>query len=191
MDQINKIAPSEHLFLRELEQKDWEDVHAYASQEKVCHYQPWGPNSVAETQSFVNQVLKDAAEIPRSRYVFAVENQGNNHVIGAGEVNIRDRTNRVGEIAYIINPAYWGRGYATDVAVRLVEFSLAELELHRIYATCDPRNSRSARVLEKVGMIREGRIREDVLLREGWRDSLLYSLLDYEWENAKEGEMLR
>ncbi|MFJ8065604.1 GNAT family N-acetyltransferase [Psychrobacillus sp. NPDC096426] len=170
---------NERIVLREIIESDWIDVHKYASQEIVCRYQPWGPNTEEESQYFVNQVIKDLRKEPRKRFVFAIVYK--EKMIGAGEFNIRDHTNRVGEIAYIVNPDYWGKGIATEVATLLVEFGIEDLKLHRIYATCDPRNIGSSKVLEKVGMIKEGKIREDLLIKDGWRDSLLYSVLEHEW----------
>lgn len=79
-------------------------------------------------------------------------------IIGATEFNIRDTTNKSGKVGYILNPEYWGKGIATKVAARCIEFGFEDLQLHRIYATCDPRNIASSRVLEKVGMIKEGTI---------------------------------
>lgn len=177
---INNLK-SERVILREMEEKDWIDVHKYASQEKVCQYQPWGPNSEQESEEFVNQILIDVKKDPRSRFVFAVVLDESTEMIGAGEINIRDYSNRVGEIGYIVNPQYWGMGFATEVANLLIEYGFNDLNLHRIYATCDPRNIGSSKVLEKVGMIKEGKMREDLLLKDGWRDSLLYSILEHEW----------
>lgn len=178
---MNDTLKSERVNLREMVEKDWLDVHKYASQEKVCQYQPWGPNSEQESEDFVKQVIFDAKKEKRSRYVFAITLNENGKMIGAGEINIRDWNNRVGEIAYIINPDYWGLGYATEVGKVLIPFGFSQLHLHRIFATCDPRNIGSSRVLEKVGMTKEGRIREDLLIKDGWRDSLLYSILEMEW----------
>ena len=169
----------ERVILREMEQQDWSAVHAYASQPIVCQYQPWGPNSEKESQDFVTQVVLEAANVPRSRFVFAVMEK--NRVIGAGEMNIRDFTNRQGEIGYIIHPDDWAKGYATEVAKLLIEFGFSAFNLHGIFATCDPRNLGSAKVLEKIGMTYEGRIRQDLLLKDGWRDSLLFSILKHEW----------
>ncbi|WP_025784434.1 GNAT family N-acetyltransferase [Sporosarcina sp. D27] len=173
------------LTLREMEDRDWMDVHRYASQPSVCQYQPWGPNTEEESQLFVQQVMADAAVNPRSRFVFAVTE--NDVLIGAGELNIRSFTNREGEIGYIIHPDYWGEGYATEVATLLINFGFENLSLHRIFATCDPRNVGSSTVLGKVGMTHEGRIRENLLLEEGWRDSFLYSVLDSEWRKKRGG----
>jgi len=178
---MNNNLKSERVILREMEETDWRDVHKYASQEKVCQYQPWGPNSEQETENFVNLILIDAKKDPRSRFVFAVIEKESGELIGAGEINIRDSSNRVGEIGYIMNPQYWGKGFATEVAKLLIAYGFNDLNLHRIYATCDPRNIGSSKVLEKVGMIKEGRMRQDLLLKDGWRDSLLYSILEHEW----------
>ena len=52
--------------------------------------------------------------------------------------------------------------------------------MHRVFATCDPRNTASAGVLRKVGMAREGRLRHTLLIRDGWRDSDVYSVLEGE-----------
>ncbi|MEK5070195.1 GNAT family N-acetyltransferase [Sporosarcina sp. FSL K6-1508] len=174
---------SKRILLREMEEKDWIDVHTYASQPTVCQYQPWGPNTDKESQDFVKQVILDARQNPRSRFVFSIIQQ--ERLIGAGEISIRDFTHREGEIGYIINPAYWGMGYATEASKLLIEFGFEVLHLHRIFATCDPRNVASSNVLEKNGMTKEGRIREDLLLKDGWRDSFLYSILEHEWITPK------
>lgn len=166
--------------LRELVESDWIDVHKYASQEIVSQYQAWGPNSTEQSIAYVDQAIKDAKEQPRLRFVFAVIH--NNRLVGASELNIRDVTNKVGELSYIIHPAYWGKGFATEVATLLVDFGFTKLQLHRIYATCDPRNTGSIQVLKKTGMTLEGRIREHMLIKDGWRDSFLYSILEHEWD---------
>ncbi|MBM7583665.1 RimJ/RimL family protein N-acetyltransferase [Bacillus pakistanensis] len=172
----------ERVFFRELTQKDWIDVHKYASQEMVCQFQPWGPNTQDESLAYVNKIIEDTNQLPRSRYAFAIILKENERMIGVGEINIRDRNNRIGEITYIINPDHWGNGYATEVAEMLINFGFCELKFHRLFATCDPRNIGSSRVLEKVGMTKEGRIREGLWIKDGWRDSLLFSILEQEWE---------
>ena len=176
-----KHLGSERIILREMEIDDWPDVHKYASQAIVCQYQPWGPNSEDDSQFFVKQIKEDAKIVPRSRYVFSVIDKNNKRMIGAGELNLRDFNNKTGEISYVINPDYWGKGFATEVAQLLLKFGFLAFNLHRIYATCDPRNSGSIKVLEKIGMVQEGRMREDLLVKDGWRDSFLYSILEQEW----------
>ena len=179
---MSSILVSSNVLLREMVEKDWLDVHKYASNEEVCKYQPWGPNSEEESKNFVSEVLADAKRGERTRFVFSIVEKETGKMIGAGEFNIRDSRNKTGEIGYIVNPNYWGRGIATEVAKLLINFGFEKCNLHRIFATCDPRNIASSKVLEKIGMIQEGRMREDLLLKDGWRDSFLYSILHHEWK---------
>ncbi|OZI10939.1 GNAT family N-acetyltransferase [Bacillaceae bacterium SAS-127] len=173
---------TKRLCLREFEENDWQDVHTYASQPVVCQYQPWGPNTEKESKTFVEQAMVDSKENPRSRYVFAIIENENGKLIGAAEINIRDFQNKNGELGYILNPDYWRMGFATEAAKLLIEFGFKQLNLHRVYATCDPKNIGSSKVLEKIRMTKEGRLRENLLIKDGWRDSLLFSILEQEWK---------
>jgi len=176
------ILANEKLFLREFTPHDWVDVHKYASQEIVCRYQAWGPNTEEDSKEFIQDALDEARQTPRERFVFAIIYQET--LIGSVEIMIRDFTNKVGEIGYIVNPDYWGKGVATQSAKLVIAFGFDTLKLHRIYATCDPRNIGSSKVLEKVGMAKEGILRENMLMKDGvWRDSFLYSVLKQEWSS--------
>ncbi|GGH81097.1 RimJ/RimL family protein N-acetyltransferase [Pullulanibacillus pueri] len=170
---------NERLYLREFNESDWVGVHRYASQDIVSKYQVWDSNSEEETKTFVNQILKDKLKKPRTRYVFAIIIKKDDALVGAGEINIRDFLNKSGDIAYIVNPMYWGKGIATEAAKMLIGFGFEKLNLHRITAYCNPDNLGSKRVLEKAGLTQEGKLRENLLMKNGdWRDSLVYSILD-------------
>ncbi|KSU62720.1 acetyltransferase [[Bacillus] enclensis] len=166
------------LIFRELVESDWRMIHDYASQEVVCRYQPWGPNTVEETKTFVSEVLTDHKKNPRTRFMFAVVSKEDDRLIGAVELKIGDFQN--GEIGYIIHPDYWGRGIATEAAKQVVNIGFEHFRLHRIQATCDPNNIASSKVLEKIGMRKEGILRENLLIKSGWRDSAVYSVLETE-----------
>ncbi|GAB2564775.1 GNAT family N-acetyltransferase [Gracilibacillus alcaliphilus] len=172
----------EEINLRPIRKSDWEEVHDYASQSVVCQFQPWGPNTIEESQAFVEQILKEAEDQPRTRYAWAVTHHKDPKLIGVGELRIQNQVNKVGEISYIIHPAYWGRGLATKTAKLLLAYGFQQHQLHRIYATCDPKNIGSSKVLQKIGMIKEGQMRENLWIKGRWRDSLLYSILEQEWQ---------
>lgn len=169
----------EKIQLREVKEEDWQSIHSYASIEEVCKYQPWGPNTEEESKAYVNDIIEDALVKPRTRYAYAIVEEGS--VIGVCELNIRDRTNERGEIAYILHPDRWGYGFASEAARTLLNFSFEELGLHKVSATCNPENNASKRVLAKLGMKKEGVLRDDLKMRDGWRDSLLFSILETEW----------
>ncbi|GKW46034.1 GNAT family N-acetyltransferase [Planococcus sp. NCCP-2050] len=172
--------------LREIVEEDWGSVHAYASLEIVSRHQAWGPNSEEDSRAYVHEVLKEAEAIPRRQFVFAIAVGETKKMIGAVELNIRDEVNRTGEIGYILHPDFWGRGIAGKAADQVLQFAFNGQKLHRVFATCDPRNTASYKVLEKLGMSKEGRLRENIQLRDGWRDSFVYSILEQEWRESRQ-----
>ncbi|MCM2677564.1 GNAT family N-acetyltransferase [Alkalicoccobacillus plakortidis] len=171
---------STNISLREFRYDDWKAINQYARLASVSQYQAWRVQTEIDSQSYLVQLIQDSACEPRSRYAFAIIENETQFCIGSAELNIRDRHNRVGELAYILHPNYWGKGFATEAAKQMLSYGFSEQKLHRIFATCDPRNISSERVMQKVGMQKEGKLRENLLLDEGWRDSLIYSLLENE-----------
>jgi [ribosomal protein S5]-alanine N-acetyltransferase len=173
---------SQRLILREFTMEDWPAVHAYGSHQEVYRFQAWGPNTPTESRQYVARVIEQAQRQPRTDWDLAIVPVASGEVVGTASLVIRSQEHRQGELGYVLHPNVWRQGYATEAARLLLDFGFRTLGLHRIFATCDPRNMASARVLEKVGMQFEGRLRHALLLRDGWRDSLLYSLLEHEWE---------
>lgn len=178
---MNVALTGLRLVLREFAPGDWEDLYAFTSRPEVSRYQAWEPNTPEDARAYVDHACAAAREEPRGAFILAVTLAETGRIVGVGDLYIRSQRFRSGEIAYLIDPAYWGRGFATEVAHLLLRFGFASLHLHRIAGTCDPRNVASARVLEKAGMRYEGCMRETLRIRDGWRDSALYSILEQEW----------
>ena len=85
------------------------------------------------------------------------------------------------ELGYWVGVPWWGRGIATEAARALVEFGFARLGLHRVQARHLTRNPASGRVMQKLGMRREGIHREAVRKGDRFEDTALYAVLDREW----------
>jgi ribosomal-protein-alanine N-acetyltransferase len=170
----------EDVRLRPLVLEDWPAVHDWARLPDSSRYQAWGPNSEAETRSYVREAARRWHQQPQTSFPHAVVE--GDVVVGVADLHLRG--GRVGEIGYGIHPRHWGRGLATRAARLLLATAFEQHGLHRVYATCDPRNEASARVLLKIGMRYEGRMRETVLIRDGWRDSDLYAILEQDWRAA-------
>jgi ribosomal-protein-alanine N-acetyltransferase len=168
-----------HVVLRPITPEDWSAVHAWAATEAACRYQPWGPNTPSQTQSFVRTAAAAWLEAPQSRFVWIAESSG--ETVGLGELKIRSTAHQQGEISYAVHVERWRRGFGTAIATGLLDLAFGSLELHRVEATCDPRNHASAAVLRRVGMTYEGRLWETIGLRDGWRDSDVFGILATEW----------
>lgn len=172
--------------LRRVTYDDWPAVHAWTRLPESSRYQTWGPNTEEETKAFVASLVDAWEQTPQRQYAYAAllgdeASGGGGRVVGNGVLKIGDRTHRQGVISYIVHPEMWGRGVATAIGRELLRIGFDELDLHRIVGTCDPRNLASAAVLRKLGMTYEGHLRHTELIRDGWRDSLTFSILDDEW----------
>jgi ribosomal-protein-alanine N-acetyltransferase len=168
------------LLIREFTLDDYEGVHAYASDPEVTHFMEWGPNTPEDTRGFLARAVGHQSENPRLNYTLAVEHPEDG-VIGGCGVYVTSLQNRSASIGYCLNRGFWGKGYGTEVAGKLIAYGFEALCMHRVTATCDPRNAASWRVMEHNGMRREGLLREDKLMRREWRDSLVYSILRGEY----------
>jgi ribosomal-protein-alanine N-acetyltransferase len=173
------------LALRELRDSDFERIHAYASDHEVVRYLDWGPSSVADTTQFLALARDARTTTPRTAYHLAIALRTDDRAIGSCRIEIRDAAGQTGDLGYVLDKAHWGRGYATEAGRALLVFGFERLGLHRIWARCDARNAASARVLEKLGMEREGRLRHDVRRKGEWHDSYLYAILEPDWRNLR------
>jgi RimJ/RimL family protein N-acetyltransferase len=167
------------LTLRPVRPDDWSAVHTWASRPEFCRYQPWGPNTPDASRRFVDNAAAAWTQSPQARFPYVAVLDG--QPVGTGELWIRNRDHRQGEITYGLHPDLWGRGLGTLIGHELLAIGFARLDLHRVYATCDPRNVGSSRVLRKLGMTHEGTLRQTMLIRDGWRDSDVFSILTQEW----------
>ena len=176
---LPEVIETERLKLRPHRLKDVEDVLSYASDPEWARYlgpvpQPY---TRADAEGFLaNQLSQDRTK----RASWAIEYAGS----AVGGVNIGfEFENRVGTIGYSIAGHLWGKGLATEAAGAVIETSFAAFpDLNRIQATTDEQNAGSVRVLEKLGMVREGVLRQDQYLRGRFRNTVWCGLLRCEWE---------
>ncbi len=178
------------LLLREFVESDWEAVRAYRSDPLYLRYYPWEQSTEREARAFVGQLLAQQQEDPRTKFQFAIIDLADGCLIGNCGLRIKDHpvtdhSREAGaweaDIGYELVSRYWGRGYATEAAHEMLRFGFDEHRLHRISAGCVADNVGSARVLEKIGMRLEGRLREQAFFKGRSWDSLLYEILDREW----------
>ena len=167
--------------LRDFRAEDFAAVHAYASDPLVTRWTSWGPNSEAETRAFLDAVVGEPAEQPRTSYSLAIIDRATGTLFGGCGLYLRRGLYREYEMGYVLHRDWWGRGLASEAARALLAFGFGELRAHRIYAQVDPENEASGRVVARLGFRLEGHIRKDMLKHGVWRDSLVFGFLEEEW----------
>lgn len=168
------------LILRECSIDDLSALYEIDSDFEVVRYVSYGPLTLEECRRELTSHIDQQSISPRPVYYLAVVLRSEDRLIGRCVLDIISDKHREGKLGYALNRHYWGRGYVTEAARALLIFGFATLNLHRIVATCSPDNSASEHVLQKLGMQKEGYLRENKFRRGTWRDSLLYAALSHE-----------
>ena len=175
---------TDRLVLREFVTDDWPVVLAYQSDPRYLRFYPWTDRTEADVRDFVQTFVDQQAAQPRHKFQLAIALQDEERVIGNCGIRRKPENEWEADIGYELAPEHWGRGYATEAALAIVDFGFRDLQLHRVWSWCIADNVASARVLERVGFRPEGRLRENEYFKGRWWDTLVYGLLRSEWKAA-------
>jgi [ribosomal protein S5]-alanine N-acetyltransferase len=173
------LIQGSRLRLREFRNTDLDASMAIVGDPEVTRSLSFDTRSGADQAQRLAGDIARAQTHPRPDYYLAVAVDSDMLI---GFVRLGLGGHRSGELGYAIRRDEWGHGYATEAASLMLNFGFRSLKLHRIQAACGPDNRPSQRMLAKLGFTPEGRIRDHVFTNGSWRDSLLYSMLDCEWE---------
>jgi len=151
---------TERLVLRVPSVADAEAIfNSYAQDALVTRYLIWRPHQhIRETEDFLTACL--AAWNGEARFPYVITLRESGAVIGMIEIRLNEFKADVG---YVVSRQHWGKGIATEALRSLVEWALSRKSIYRVWALCDVDNPASARVMEKVGMRREGVLRRQML----------------------------
>lgn len=168
--------------MREVSPEDATAALAWASDPEFFRYLPHEVvTSEAEEVAFLEGLRDQAFARPRLQYHLGIVLRERDELIGTGRLGISAPEAAGGDIGYGLRRDCWNRGLATEAARLLVEFGFSVLGLHRIFAYHHPDNVASGRVLAKLGMQHEGRLRENMRSHGAWRDSMVWAILEQEW----------
>ena len=168
------------LLLRPFAESDLESIYALQSNARVLRYwdsPPWSDR--ARARAFLDACLKMEQDGTGCR--FAIEIETTRTFIGWCSMFRWNPDFRSLGIGYCLDEPAWGKGYATEAVGAMLHWLYDTLDLNRVEAELDTRNSASARVLEKLGFAREGLRREDCVVNGEVSDSWIYGLLKREW----------
>ena len=167
---------TERLLLRPFELTDAASVQLLASAAEVAATTLELPHPYPEGAAEAWIATHVEAAMQGTGYTWAIVRSAGGVLLGAISLGIRAKHAR-GSLGYWLGLPYWNQGYMTEAARRVVTFGFEELRLHRIEASCFPRNVGSARVMQKAGLRYEGTLRGDVRKGDTFEDVAQYGLL--------------
>jgi RimJ/RimL family protein N-acetyltransferase len=176
------LLETKRLLMREFIESDSPAIFSYQSHSLYLRYYHWIHRTQTDVDEFVQMFITQQTEQPRTKFQLAIIAKEENKLIGNCGIRINDLQLREANIGYELDTHYWGKGYATEAAYTIIKFGFEELGMHRIWAYCIADNIASARVLEKIGMRREGHLREKEFIKGRWYDRFIYAILDHEWK---------
>lgn len=165
---------TERLIIRPFRPGDWRDLLEYLSLPETYVFEPGDPIDEDDARRL-------ADERSRGTAFHAVQLRAEAKLVGhLYFAPVEPLSSRTFELGFIFNPRYQRLGLATEAAAALIDHAFAQLDVHRVIAECHPDNVASTRVLEKVGLEREGRLRQNIWFHADasgapiWQDTLLY-----------------
>lgn len=168
--------------LREFDAYDEDAVLAIVGDDRVTAWLSYNSRTRDETRAMLAGAIERAQSDPRPDYYLAIVLPDAETLIGFARIGLDGV--KAGKLGYALRPDHWGKGYATDAARTLLDFGFRDLGLHRMSVAIGPENTSSIAVAQRLGFQYEGRIRHHVHTNDEWRDSLLYSLLEPEWDGV-------
>jgi len=173
---------TQRLTLRPFRESDLPAFAAYRSDPDVARYQSWtAPYSPARAAAFWDEMQHAQAGKPGTWFQLAVERQAQAGIIGDCVFQVLAEDDRQALIGFTFSREFQRQGYASEAVRRLLEYLFDDLRLHRVSAICDVENGPSYRLLERVGMRREGHFIENIWFKGAWGSEYMYAILDSEW----------
>ena len=170
---------TERLVLRPYIEDDLDGLYALQSDPEVVRWLYEEPRTRAETRDALDRKMQNSLEHEGDWMSAAVTLDGT--FVGDAAVHWVSEEHKTAEVGYMIDPRYQGRGFASEAIRPLIDWAFAQ-GFHRVIGRLELRNVASGRVLEKLGMRKEGVFIENEWVKGEWQSEALYAILDREWQ---------
>ncbi|PSB16010.1 GNAT family N-acetyltransferase [filamentous cyanobacterium CCP1] len=167
---------TDRLTLRPITEADTEAMYAIFSDPIVMRY--WSTPPWENLEQSRESIARDIEALHTGDYLrLGIVQKDTNQLVGACTLfNFNWQCKRA-EVGYALARSAWGRRFMGEALAAFIEYAFTELALHRIEAEIDPRNTASAKTLERLGFLKEGHLRERWIVNDEISDSDLYGLL--------------
>ena len=177
---------TERLLLRPYCEEDADAFCEYMSDGEVLRYEPYPPLTRKESDEELHKRIADPD------FIAVCLPPNDDHPWGKliGHIFFSPCAFSSWEIGWVFNRAYWKKGYAAEAAAAVIDASFRSGLAHRVIAMCNPENEASERLMQRLGMRKEGQLVKNLYFRTDengqpiWQDTAMYAVLDEEWKRA-------
>jgi RimJ/RimL family protein N-acetyltransferase len=173
---------TERLVLRPFEEGDFDAFYAMQSDVESARWLYNDARTPEQARELLERkIASDRFFGERDWLSAAVIARETGQLVGDVSLQWESEEHKTAEIGFIFARAHHGRGYATEAARAMLALAFDRLGFHRVVGRLEPRNTSSARVLEKLGMRREAHLVENEWVKGEWQSELVYAMLEREW----------
>ena len=190
MPRIDPIR-TKRLLIREFQPADREALLTIVRDPDQIRHMLLFLDTEEQLDDFLSMAIASASTQPRLQWHFAVEDATNGHYLGSCCLMVEPDSSTSAELGYWFLREAWGQGYATESSAALLELGFRRLGFHRVWGKCHTQNAASTKVMEKLGMTYEGTLREHVWLRDHFRSSRVYGMLECEYGASPNAGQIR
>lgn len=180
-EDIDCFCTTERLILRRFVPEDFEAYRAYRSLPEIYRYLYSAPPSPEEMRerfdAGLNPRLSENGDFLRCAVVRCEDSV----LVGQVSLQLANKAALQAEVGYTFNPAYAGKGYATEATGAIITLGFEKFGFHRIFARLDAKNASSVGVVERLGLRREAHLIQNDRFNGIWGDEYVYAVLRQEW----------
>ena len=173
------------LIIRDYTEQDGAAVAAYVAVESYWEHQAVDIPAAEQIKALVTWAAAETNIKPRINYFLAATKKDTGEIIGEGVLKVVNPAKRQGEIGFGVAPKYWKQGFGSEIAAAVLDAAFQHFKLHRVAGQCSPDNTGSIRIMQKLGLAREGLLRDIHFARGKWWSTLIYGILDQEYVKIK------
>ena len=171
------VIETERLVLRMVKRSDAKQLFDHCSLKETSQFSLWSPHkTLKDTKDFI--AYQHSLYKKKQCYFFVVEEKLSKEVIGTCSYVSMEMDDKVCEIGYSIIKPLWNCGFGTETALALTEFAFKRIGAQRVFARVLPQNIASAKVLEKIGFLNEGRLKKGYYYNEKVSDVDVFGITD-------------
>lgn len=175
------LIQSERLNLRPIKAEDAKAIFGYRSNATINQFQGWIPETIAEVHDFIRNKVSEVIDQPGTWFQLAIIRKDTGELIGDVGIHFLESDSLQVEIGCTLNFNQHGNGYATEALTETLNFLFRSLNKHRVIASIDPRNEKSIKLVERIGMRKEAHFRKSLWINNEWVDDLVYAVLRGDW----------
>ena len=181
---MSRVFPirTERLLLRAFGEEDLDALHDMQRRPEVTRFLRWDTRTRGEAREMLNRRIGQTDLVKEGdNLAAAVVLRESGALIGEFDLELLDAGLGQAEIGFALNPTHGGQGYATEAGGAVLRLAFEHFGFHRVIGVCNGRNTTSMKLMERLGMRREGYFVQSDVLKGKRVDVASYAILRQEW----------